>query len=166
MDALYSNGAGTVIGIVPNGESYATPYETPTVGYAQMQPDGTFGPFVPLSSNRYALATVNSQNQILLYGGVDQKIIDLNKGTTTEFASLVSPATLQQYGGWLYPDGIADNGAILAQYYKGYDKGFGEIILTPPGVALPAATPEPTTLVTVLVGLGDIALRRRFRRNG
>ncbi len=61
------------------------------------------------------------------------QIIDLNKGTTTDFASIVSPAATQQYG-YFFPLGIADNGAILANTSPG---GFGNdqyVVLTPPGV--------------------------------
>jgi hypothetical protein len=157
QNATYSNAEGTVLGIVPNGDSYGEPYSTPTIGYARMQPDGHFGPFVPLSSEYTAVAWINSQNQILLGGSLvnPKEIIDLNKGTTTDFASLVSPETLAAYGGWLYPDGIADNGAIHAEYYK--NGTFGNVILMPPS---PSPVPEPTALAVLALGLGGIVLRR------
>jgi hypothetical protein len=155
-----------VIGVVPNGDSLAIPYGTPTVGYAQLQANGQYGPFVPLSSTMGAEAFLNNNNQILLAGtGVGTpEIIDLNKGTTTDFASIVSPATTQQYG-ILFPYGIADNGAILAEYGLPAAENFQWVVLTPPGVPLEVPAPEPTALVTIMLGLAGMALRRRRKKS-
>jgi hypothetical protein len=156
MQAGDANAAGTVLGIVPSGQSYGTPYATPTIGFTRMLPDGQYAPFAGLSSQYTAEAMLNSQNQILLTGSLvnPKEIIDLNKGTTTDFTSILSPATVHTYGD-IFPYGIADNGAILADYFK------GTLILTPP---VPA--PEPTTLVTIALGLGSFALGRHLRRKG
>ncbi len=135
MHALFANSEGTVIGTVPNGQSLGMPYEDATVGYAQLQANGQYGPFVPLSSAMYAEAFVNNKNQILLTGtGVSAEIIDLNKGTTTDFASIIPPAT--QSFSWLFPIGIADNGAILTDYSTTPGTNYQSVVLTPPGVPL------------------------------
>ncbi len=163
---VYANQEGTVIGVVPNGDSRAMPYSTTEVGYAQLQGNGQYGPFVPLSHVPTAEAFINSNNQILVslgFGGPAQ-IIDLNKGTTTDFASIVSPAATQQYG-YFFPLGIADNGAILADASPG---GYGNdqyVVLTPPGVPVEVPAPEPTALVTIVLGLAGIAVRHRFKKS-
>jgi hypothetical protein len=165
MHAQFANSEGTVIGVVPNGASLGEPWSSTGVGYAQLQANGQYGPYVPLSSNYGAEAFINNNNQILLTGAANPEIIDLNKGTTTDFASLVSPATTQQYG-ILLPYGIADNGAILAQY--GDDLSHPSLqwlVLTPPGVPLEVPAPEPTALVTIVLGLAGMALRSRRKKS-
>ncbi len=166
MHALFANSEGTVIGTVPNGQSLGMPYEDATVGYAQLQANGQYGPFVPLSSTMSAEAFINNNNQILLTGTyVPAQIIDLNKGTTTDFASIVSPATTQQYG-YLFPYGIADNGAILADAYTTpWTDNIQVVVLTPPGVLLEVPAPEPTALVTIVLGLAGMALRSRRKKS-
>ena len=96
MHAQFANSEGTVIGFVPNGDSKAIPYGTTAVGYAQLLPNGQYGPFVELSPLTTSEAMINSHKQILLTGtGVTPKIIDLDKGTTpTSRRSCLPPPPL------------------------------------------------------------------------
>jgi len=180
MRVFAENAQGTVIGGLPNSDHSYNPMSELKLGYAQLQPDGTFGPFQPIFpgavpananlTNAYTNLYLNAKNQILVaspglseYGKIfsDGEIIDLNAHTTTPLDSMIPASLLAKYR-YFNALGFADNGSIVATAYltTSLSSGYGDerVLL----LSLPV--PEPTTFVIFTGGLGAIAFARRFRR--
>lgn len=156
------NSSGTVIGGVPSGESRANPYSTLTLGYAQLLPNGQYGPFQPLINGLDHSLALSQANQILVIGA-DAKLVDLNRGTVSDFQSLVPPSLLAQYP-FLFPYAISDNGTILATATQSSPGNAVTLLLSPSDQPLPSPVPEPSTLAVVVAGAIGLQIRRRTRR--
>ncbi len=172
MRVFAANSQGTVIGGLPFSNRASNPESELKLGYAQMQPDGTFGPFQQIlapnndtnpaySSNWYMRLQLNTKNQILVTGynrdGInrDGEILDLNAHTTTPLDSLIPAALLAKYG-YFNAVGFADNGSIIATAGLPYDARV---------VFLSLPVPEPSSFVVVAAGIGAVAVVRKFRRD-
>ncbi len=181
MSVFASNAQGTVIGGLPIGTG-ADPAQTYKIGYTQMQPNGTYGAFQPITSPFDAAGwqtndsntrmLLNNQNQILVSGpsfwnagGInkDGVILDLNAHTTTPLDSMLPASLLAKYDRFNFI-GFADNGSLIGTVGLNTDPGGPHgILLTLPGIS-PVPVPEPSTFLVVAGGLGAIAFARRFRR--
>lgn len=145
---------------------------------SQQQPDGTFGPLTSLFSsltNDYMggphtqVLDLNNRDQVLgvnipltsIYDR-DFLVYDIRSGEVTHLGP--------QVPGWfLSPVGAAldDEGRILLNAYNLTTPGsVHTLLLTPDGLTIsPAPVPEPTTLATLIVGLGGtLVLRYRKRQ--
>lgn len=167
------NSQGTVIGGVPSGEDQANPYTSLTLGYAQKLPDGQYGSFQPLTQTdgtgmQYNSIFINSSNQILVSEEFDFKrfitLYNLNDHTVLSMSQIIPPDVLKQFY-IFYGEGIDDNGDLLIMGER-TDGSLEEMLLTPSGHPLPAPAPEPSAIITIVAGLGGLALRRYLRRAG
>ena len=181
MSVFAANSLGTVIGGLPTGTG---PVGTDTLklGYTQMQPNGTYGPFQAITSPFDAAGfttndtntrlLLNNQNQIFASGpsfwnagGItkDGVIIDLNAHTTTPLDSMLPASLLAKYDRFNFI-GFADNGSLIGTVGLSTDPGGPHgILLTLPGISA-SPVPEPSTFMIVAGGLGAVAFARRFRR--
>jgi hypothetical protein len=165
MQVLDGNAAGTVIGGVPsNSSGYPD-----LVGYAVLSPSGQWSKFVPLSGQQgNGAGTVelsHEANRILVNDALRSVLVNPADGSVTPIAQLVSPDIAKKFGsfGGIFGQGIDDRGDILA--VGANPSGPPEaLLLTPAGLAAPAAAPEPSTLVGfTLLGAATIARLRRPR---
>jgi PEP-CTERM motif len=89
--------------------------------------------------------------------------LDLKTGITTPLSQLI-PSALQQASSYgIYPDAIDDRGDILVHETSG-KQGDGVYILTPPDLAPPLPTPEPSTFLIFGLIAGAVALRTVGRK--
>ncbi|SIO29512.1 PEP-CTERM protein-sorting domain-containing protein/MYXO-CTERM domain-containing protein [Singulisphaera sp. GP187] len=145
---------------------------------SQRQADGSFGPFTTLWTSPYnydydpsRMATakfLNNQNQVLGTGTgsegnppyVMNYLYDYNSHTLTNLRDLL-PGWIQATIGEL---GLDDQGRMLLQAEDDRTHLMHSLLLTPAGVTSdPITVPEPTSLATLLLGLGYLAFRRGRR---
>ncbi|WP_406698786.1 PEP-CTERM sorting domain-containing protein [Singulisphaera sp. Ch08] len=149
---------------------------------SQRQADGSFGALTPLwsSPNNYSTSGqiaeakfLNNQDQILGVGGItsgpssynskDFYLFDMKSNTRTDLKDFLP--------GWHLESalGLDDQGRMLLSAYKWDSQSgtqFHSFLLTPSHLVLsePVTVPEPTSLATLLLGLGYLALHRSRRR--
>ncbi|MHC5537199.1 PEP-CTERM sorting domain-containing protein [Singulisphaera rosea] len=174
MRPFETNTSGTLIGTLPSGQHYSDPFSAPIAGYVQLLSSGQYGEFHPLLLNDDAQRLDLSQtNQILvrnLYDG-SAKLVDLNRGTVSDFRSLLPPALAAQFPEThqLEPYAISDNGTLLVGAWFGTwmnpsDKSPIVLLLSPPDQPLPSPVPEPSTLAVIAAGVVGVSFRRWLRR--
>jgi hypothetical protein len=160
MQVIDWNSQGTFIGGVPSGSSQAVPYSSLILGYAQMTPDGHFGPFQPLSQKYGAMIQLNARNQILItndYDFIGNRLFDANTHQFVDFSQLIAPGVLQHVGR-IVPFSLIGDGAFLATI-PGPSGSFDTALVTPPD--LPAPVPEPTTLILFAMVVGVVVVQHR-----
>ncbi|SIO29530.1 PEP-CTERM protein-sorting domain-containing protein [Singulisphaera sp. GP187] len=148
----------------------------------QRQADGSFSTPITLwdSPNNHStgeqMATamfINNQNQVLGMGGVPYSatsyytknfyLYDMQTQIRTDLKDLLP--------GWHLETelGLDDQGRMLLSAWKWDDKlgiQYHSLLLTPPGLVIgdPVTVPEPTSLATLMLGLGGYLAFRHSRR--
>jgi hypothetical protein len=159
MQAEAINNAGTVLGIAPAASGTSNPWSDYTFVYAVRSPDGKYGPMIDLS----AKAVWPSQaNQMLIDSPSGTRLLDVASGVTTPIDQLVTPDFLKQYSR-IMGENIDDRGDLFV-YATAPDGHWESFLLTPPGLAQPVPTPEPSTILLFGLLAGALGLRTAARR--
>jgi hypothetical protein len=164
MNPMRINDSGTVLGSLDTVVTRFGDTVSTNIGYTVRSPDGTYSPFVTLSTvptAAYAHVYLSQANQILIADPTSTRLVDLNTGTTTSLDQLVPQQILQNYPLSQYVQGIDDRGDILLYARNGITGGEA-FMLTPPGLD-PPAVPEPSTLL-IFAAVGALAVRTAARR--
>jgi len=179
MNVTSFNSSGTVIGSLPSGQARSDPWESVTLGYSVRSPDGQYSPFVTLvppdpqvSQPSPGQLFLSQSNQILINAPQSMRLLDLKSGVTTPIDQLIPPDLLKGLTNGYRVQGIDDRGDIVAIAPTSEFSGrfeFSEFLLTPPGLAAPISTPEPSTLlifglIAGTLGARAVGLRRRWPR--
>ena len=175
------NSSGTVIGSIPvngSGNESNQPYrdndrlrgEIPRWPILAVRPSAP-----PSDSGPNGQLYLSQSNQILIWDNshVSASLLNVATGTTTPISQLFPPALLQQLTGsptgatsFFQGKGIDDRGDVLVTV--GLLPGFRQtetFILTPPGLAPPTSTPEPSSLLIFGMIAGGMGLRAVVTRS-